>query len=221
MRFDETLDSYEKYAQVQEKVAQNLLEFFKKNTVKREFYSILELGCGTGLFTEKYSKFLKYNTLILNDLFNSEKHLKKINYTNFLEGDMGNLRIPSSDLILSSSAFQWIENLEELLEKVSTAETLCFSIYLKGNLIEIKNHFNISLNYKNANDLIKILSKFYRSIEYCEESILDSYHTPIDALKSLKYTGVTGAFGKVSPGLIKSFASSSLTYNVGYFVCQR
>lgn len=217
MNFDKQFKNYNYNAITQKKVAKKLLTFIDKS---KKYDTILELGCGTGIFTNTLYNSLKFNHLDLNDIFNTKDFFKEISYRDFFIENMELLQLKDYSLIVSSSAFQWVENLDSLIEKLSkSSPQLIFSIYSKGNLIEILNHFGVSLNYKSTDEIYKILKKYYTFVEFQEEEFTLEFDTPLKALKHLKETGVTG-FSSSSYSLTKSFKSTILTYKVSYFSCK-
>lgn len=217
LNFNKHYDTYNKTATVQRIVAENLLKYLSKSN----YNNVIELGCGTGIFTNIFVKHIKYKNLDLNDYFDTTHYFKNIIYNNFIVGDMSKIQLKNYDLIISSSAFQWIEDLEPFIKNLSThSSELLFSIYIKNNLEEIYKHFGISLNYHSYEEIFNILKKYYSKVEGKEEEILMTFKTPFDALKHLKYTGVTG-FSKTSFSKIRSFNSLTLTYKIGYFLCQK
>lgn len=222
MNFDKYYDVYEKNSFAQKKVAENLFSFMKENKIfKEKIATIFEIGCGTGIFTRLYRELIPKSNLILNDIFDVEDFFKELKNFQFIKGNIENLEIPKVDLIVSSSVFQWIKNLDELMKNISNkTDNLCFSTYIFGNLIEIKNHFSVSLNYLKAEELENILKKYFQNIKFQKETIKLNFENPMDVLKHLKYTGVTG-FQKSSITKIKSFKDKTLTYEVAYFICKK
>ncbi len=196
MKFDKYYDIYNEYSLVQKKVAKNLVDFIQENKIldKKNIKNILEIGCGTGIFTNEYLKeFQNLENLYLNDIFNVEKYFENIK-SYFLEGDITKINIPEVDLILSSSAFQWIENLDELFKKLSlSSNNLIFSTYTKG---------------------------YFKNIKEKKETIVLEFESPLEVLKHLKYTGVTG-LKKPSITNIRSFNKNKITYEVAYFICEK
>lgn len=222
MNFNRYFDEYDNYSSVQKKVAENLLNYMKKNKLtKDEIHSIFEIGCGTGIFTRKYIKeFTSLKNLILNDRFDVKAYINDISYDNFIEGDILSTDLPQSDLILSSSVFQWIYDTNKLLENIkNSTKKLCFSTYISGNLIEIKDHFGISLEYKSLEELEEIAKKYFKEVSFYSETIKLNFESPIELLRHLKYTGVTG-LQKPSINNVRSFKSEILTYEVAYFICK-
>lgn len=218
MNFDKKFDRYDENAHIQKIVAKNLI-----NLVPDKWYdTIFEIGAGTGILTKNIITNLKYKNLLINDkYFESKKYIEDLISVNFIEGDIENLDINKSDLIISSSVFQWIEDKDELFKKISkSSDTLIFSIYIKDNLIEISDHFGVSLKYLDMKELKTLLTPYFKKISGHEEKFTLKFDTPMDSLKHLKNTGVTG-IGQTNIKKIKSYSSKKLTYKVGYFICEK
>lgn len=222
MNFNKHYNVYEKYSLAQKQVAKNLLDYMgKSNIFNTQIDSIFEIGCGTGIFTREYRKYFLHSDLILNDLFDVREFIKDIDYNIFIQENIEELDIPKSDLVVSSSVFQWIKDKDSLIRNIAeNTDNLCFSSYVSGNLIEIKNHFDISLDYLNIEEFKEILKKYFSSVKYYSETIKLDFEAPMAVLKHLKYTGVTG-FQKTSISKIKTFKDNILTYEVAYFICKK
>lgn len=55
MNFNKKFDTYDENAIVQKKVASHLIELIKEiKNDKSSFESVLEIGCGTGIFTRDF-----------------------------------------------------------------------------------------------------------------------------------------------------------------------
>ena len=222
MNFYKYYNEYENYSLAQKQVAKNLLDYMgKSNIFNTQINSIFEIGCGTGIFTREYRKYFLHSDLILNDIFDVREFIKDIDYNIFIQENIEELDIPKSDLVVSSSVFQWIKDKDSLIRNIAeNTDNLCFSSYVSGNLIEIKNHFDISLDYLNIEEFKEILKKYFSSVKYCSETIKLDFEAPMAVLKHLKYTGVTG-FQKTSISKIKTFKDNILTYKVAYFICKK
>lgn len=199
MNFNKHYNVYEKYSLAQKQVAKNLLDYMgKSNIFDIQINSIFEIGCGTGIFTKEYRKYFLHSDLILNDIFDVREFIKDIDYNIFIQENIEELDIPKSDLVVSSSVFQWIKDKDSLIRNIAeNTDNLCFSSYVSGNLIEIKNHFDISLDYLNIEEFKEILKKYFSSVKSYSETIKLDFEDPMSVLKHLKYTGVTG-FQKTS-----------------------
>ena len=222
MNFNKHYNVYEKYSLAQKQVAKNLLDYMgKSNIFDTKINSIFEIGCGTGIFTREYRKYFLHSDLILNDIFDVREFIKDIDYNIFIQENIEELDIPKSDLVVSSSVFQWIKDKDSLIRNIAeNTDNLCFSSYVSGNLIEIKNHFDISLDYLNIEEFKEILKKYFSSVKSYSETIKLDFEAPMSVLKHLKYTGVTG-FQRTSISKIKTFKDNILTYEVAYFICQK
>ena len=222
MNFNKHYNVYEKYSLAQKQVAKNLLDYMgKSNIFDTQINSIFEIGCGTGIFTKEYRKYFLHSDLILNDIFDVREFIKDIDYNIFIQENIEELDIPKSDLVVSSSVFQWIKDKDSLIRNIAeNTDNLCFSSYVSGNLIEIKNHFDISLDYLNIEEFKEILKKYFSSVKSYSETIKLDFEDPMSVLKHLKYTGVTG-FQRTSISKIKTFKDNILTYEVAYFICQK
>ena len=222
MNFNKHYNVYEKYSLAQKQVAKNLLDYMEKSNIfDTKINSIFEIGCGTGIFTKEYRKYFLHSDLILNDIFDVREFIKDIDYNIFIQENIEELDIPKSDLVVSSSVFQWIKDKDSLIRNIAeNTDNLCFSSYVSGNLIEIKNHFDVSLDYLNIEEFEKILKKYFSSVKAYSETIKLDFKDPITVLKHLKYTGVTG-FQKTSISKIKTFKDNILTYKVAYFICKK
>ena len=222
MNFNKHYNVYEKYSLAQKQVAKNLLDYMgKSNIFDTKINSIFEIGCGTGIFTKEYRKYFLHSDLILNDIFDVREFIKDIDYNIFIQENIEELDIPKSDLVVSSSVFQWIKDKDSLIRNIAeNTDNLCFSSYVSGNLIEIKNHFDISLDYLNIEEFKEILKKYFSSVKSYSETIKLDFEAPMSVLKHLKYTGVTG-FQRTSISKIKTFKDNILTYEVAYFICRK
>ena len=222
MNFNKHYNVYEKYSLAQKQVAKNLLDYMgKSNIFDTKINSIFEIGCGTGIFTKEYRKYFLHSDLILNDIFDVREFIKDIDYNIFIQENIEELDIPKSDLVVSSSVFQWIKDIDSLIRNIAEhTDNLCFSSYIFGNLLEIKNHFGVSLDYLNIEEFEEILKKYFSSVKSYSETIKLDFEAPMAVLKHLKYTGVTG-FQKTSISKIKTFKDNILTYKVAYFICKK
>lgn len=218
MEFGKNFSTYDENAIIQKKVAENLTNFISKKFNNQKFDKVIELGCGTGIFTREFLKKFEINEIDLNDCFNTRDYFKEINYKNFICDDMSDAINQNYDIVISSSSFQWIEDLEKLIENISKkSEKLAFSIYIDGNLKEISEHFGVGLKYKKIDDILLILKKYFKNIEYYSEEKTLNFSSPIEALRHLKRTGVT-IKNRTSIYDIKSYKNTLLTYNMDYFI---
>lgn len=219
MTFEKHFHSYDDNAFVQKEVAKALKALLEKLPHKVD--SILEIGCGTGIFTKELKSSFPQAKLCLNDKYDTRSFFHSSDYSDFLIQDAEKAEFASYDLISSSGCFQWFQNPKNFLEKISKkSDQLLFSIFLEDNLKEIKEHFSISLDYPDVSELLSLLRSEYEHCSYEEQIFVLDFPNPMAALRHLQATGVTG-IGKTNIHAIKNYPYKTLTYRVGYFLCYR
>ena len=67
-RFAKATDSYDRQAGMQKHVARHMAEAIKRHIPDSDGWNVLEIGCGTGLFTREYLRGLRPGRLLLNDI---------------------------------------------------------------------------------------------------------------------------------------------------------
>ncbi len=191
-RFSKSLKTYEDNAVIQKIMAKKLIELL----VLKEYNSIFEIGCATGILTKEIKKNLTFKEYIANDIVEkSQEYINKIIYPNiFLGGDIEEIELNKKyNLIISNASLQWCNDIEKVLEKlINSLEengTLAISIFGDNNLKEIKDIFHLENNTYSLNKLKESLAK-YKLITFEEEEIKIEFENPIMVLKHLKLTGV-------------------------------
>ena len=191
-RFSKSLKTYEENAIIQKIMAKKLIKLL----ALKEYNSIFEIGCATGILTKEIKKNLTFKEYSANDIVEkSQEYINKIIYPNtFLAGDIEEIKLNKKyNLILSNASLQWCNDIEKVLEKlINSLEekgTLAISIFGDNNLKEIKDVFHIENNTYSSAKLRKSLEK-YNLIKFEEEEFKIEFENPIMILKHLKLTGV-------------------------------
>lgn len=114
--FSKHVRTYDKNAQLQKTMAERLAALLPPALPA----PVLELGCGTGLFT-RHLLARGAEQLILNDIAPAmieylKDHLDLPQETQFLEGNAERLEFPQAGLIAGNAVFQWFQNPETTLE---------------------------------------------------------------------------------------------------------
>ncbi|GAA4840890.1 malonyl-ACP O-methyltransferase BioC [Algivirga pacifica] len=196
-KFEASMKTYVKEASVQQNIAHTLFRLLDKVPFTSE--RILEIGCGTGFLSKKIST-LPYRTLYLNDLVPAAVSYCQHIYQDALPlpGDIEQeVTLPEHlDLILSSSALQWIEDLPTFLQKIhtqlKTGGTFAFSTFGPMNMQEIKTLTGKGLHYWDMEGLTALLETEFEICLAQEEILSKTFSNPIEVLKHIKKTGVGG-----------------------------
>lgn len=228
-RFAKSLNTYNDNAKIQKIMAEKLISL----SGRKDYENILEIGCGTGLLTEKALKNFTFKTYTANDIVSEcKEYIEKLSVRiNFVHADIEEIIKNSThkyDLIISNATFQWIDNFEEfldaLLSKLNSRGELLFSTFGPENFREIFYITGKTLDYKSSDEYNSILKNFNHYIE--EETRVLAFKSAKEVLKHLKYTGVNSLDSSVwtKADMIKFESSYSticstsptLTYNPLY-----
>lgn len=196
-RFQQAHQHYENNAVVQRKVAERLIGYMTEHIQVPHLPRVLEIGCGTGHFTQLFMNHYSIDHLFLNDLYSDVKQNFETDERLFWGiGDIEQMALPQSlDAVVSCSALQWIQNFNALMIKISQALLpygyLCFASYAEDNLKEIKALTGLGLNYLCLEEIQQQLSVAGFDVCFSEQEQQQlMFKTPLDVLKHLKATGV-------------------------------
>ncbi|MCR8696822.1 MULTISPECIES: methyltransferase domain-containing protein [Campylobacter] len=186
---------YDIYAKPQIYAADILINSLKN--YRQNYDDIYEIGAGSGVLTRLILSQLECKNLILNDLYESEFMSKFSTQI----GDITQLKIKNKqDLIISSSVFQWINELENLSYNLKfslkSGGILAFSTFIDGTLKELSSFTNQSLEYKNLAQLKAIFSKNFEILNAQERQIKLKFNNLKELLTHLKHTGVNNIKGE-------------------------
>jgi malonyl-CoA O-methyltransferase len=199
-RFSRGLSTYQDAAVVQRRMADMLCEVLEKTTAVRQFGTVLDLGCGTGLLTERFAAHCTWQSLYIYDLIDACQrfHEQRPN-TQFQKADLNAYEnYPETDLILSGATFQWIHDLDALLSRLhrvlKPGGLLAFSTFGPDNLKEIHAIQESGLAYLPSAALSEKLSAAGFEILHLEttQEVL-YFSSPREVLEHLKATGVTAS----------------------------
>lgn len=242
-RFSKASNTYNNHALAQKIIIDKLIHFTKENGIK-EADNVFEIGCGTGLMTKEIINHFFPKNLIVNDICENQLSITlnesdyKENNIQYIQGDAEYILFPEkNNLILSSSAIQWLNDLDSFFSKIQTSITkdgiFAFSTFGKDNLKEIKSITGNGLDYKSKEEINNHLSKYFDIIFSFQEDIVLNFESPKQVLTHLKLTGVNSLSNKTwtkkdlidfTDSYNKEFKNSngvSLSYNPIYFIAKR
>lgn len=200
-RFAKAGQSYHQQAVIQKKIAAQLVQFMQQHLTQHISGHYLEIGCGSGylsqLLLDEHSYF-QPELYFCNDLYDEvQQHFAIDSRLNWLIGDIEKLTLPNNlRLIVSSSALQWMQDIDALLAKMHAAlareSYLCFSSFSLDNLKEIKALTGQGLAYLSLEQWQdKLLQQGFEVVLLQEQIETIYFSHPLDVLKHLKATGVT------------------------------
>lgn len=200
-RFARALPTYDKQAVVQKQVAITLVDCLAGSV--GEGRRVVELGCGTGLYSRLLLERLKPSVLWLNDLApESEQYVAPLLGENvwFVHGDAEQFVIPSGmDVITACSVLQWFDDVPRFFRRCANALSaggiLALSTYLPGTLPELAHLTGQGLDYVKSEDILAMLYSDFDVVVQQNETITAAFPTPMHVLHHLKQTGVTGTGG--------------------------
>jgi malonyl-CoA O-methyltransferase len=232
--FSKYATKYEKHAHLQNEMSEHLALLLPNEIPER----VLEIGCGTGLFT-KHLLTHPLKRFVLNDI-----SVEMINFlksklilpscSKVIVGDAENIKFDCVDLIAANAVFQWFRNPSNTLRKlrsyINTEGKLIFSTFGPQTLIELRQISSIDspallapfeqweIWLKTAGFTIDTSSKTIHKIHY--------FNT-LDLLKNLQQLGTTpikmtqsGSLRRIIKEYDKNYASSNgvyATWEVYYF----
>ncbi|MDD5686557.1 MAG: methyltransferase domain-containing protein [Elusimicrobia bacterium] len=200
---------YDEYANVQQMAAGILIKELLSEKGRAEY--ILEVGCGTGNYTTILKQEYKNANIKAIDI--SEKMIEvarqklKDSEIGFIVDDAETIDLNNHkfNIITSNAAFQWFENIEDTIVKYSNSlaerGVISFSIFgpltfkeLNMSIRETLSN-DIQINSKNFLEKEKIeaiLKRYFMKVSIKEVIIIEKYHSLMDFLNKIRYTGTRG-----------------------------
>ena len=199
--FSKAAHSYDQFAQLQRDIGNKLFSQLDNIRVGKT----LDLGCGTGYFSEKLLKQNKTNDLICFDLSRgmldylmSQRALN----TSCIQGDMDYLPFAANkfNTIFSNLALQWSSDLHNSLSQLQQLLTLGgelhFSTLLAGSLEELSSAWKTVDDSPHTNtfltlsDIDSVLTEIgFSQVQIHTETITMYYPNVIELMRALKGIG--------------------------------
>ncbi len=125
-QFNHAKNTYDQHAIVQQAMAKQLSNLLPKDG---KIKNILEIGCGTGLFTKFLLQQYPNASLLAVDLAEeminkAKQQLQSFSQVQFLTADIEELEIsafPPFDLIVSNAVIQWLQSKQKTLQTLTAS----------------------------------------------------------------------------------------------------
>ena len=212
--FSRCASAYDKHANIQRLVASELIRELPDN----DFKSILEIGCGTGSYTQLLRERFKYAAIksvdIAEKMVARARQKLKNGKVEFSVEDAEYMKLDSGyDLVTSNSAIQWFEFPEKAIWAYKNAlkhdGMFAFSVFgpltfreLGSALRKASAEYDSSAasrSFLSKEAMEKMLAKFFRKVSVREMFVKEEYLSLTKLLEKIKYTGVRGPGFAVAP----------------------
>jgi malonyl-CoA O-methyltransferase len=201
--FSRFAHKYDEYNIIQAKVAKTLVGMLEKSAYNR----VLDVGCGSGEIYKNCQKHgIKINHFIaldsaqpMLDIHPSSTNISKIcrnfNAKNYLEC-IQNVTI---DVIISSSALQWSNNLIETLEGISrSSKCLYAAIFTSGTFKTLHKSAGVTSPVDTAKSIEAKVLKKYTNVDFILHNYTLKFETTRDMFRYIKQSGVSSGERKLS-----------------------
>lgn len=199
-RFTKAIATYPHESSVQQRIAHKMIDLLDCHLPSPRPQRVVEFGCGTGNYSRLLLDTLHPERLLLNDLCAEMQHPCRSllnERVSFVAGDAETVDFPiHTELITSCSTLQWFEAPGEFFRRchqvLSERGYFAFSTFGTENMQEIRQLTGNGLPYLSCEALESLLTPHYQLIHTEEELIPLSFDAPMEVLRHLQSTGVTG-----------------------------
>lgn len=224
--FSRHAKTYDRYAQLQKSMAERLASLLPIPLPD----NVLEIGCGTGLFT-RHLLTQPVKQLVLNDIAPgmletlSESLTLPLN-TKISPGNAERVHYENMDLVCANAVFQWFKNPQEALVKLNQALTangsLIFSTFGPKTLTEFRQAANLEspINLYNKDSWTDMIRDSGFTLKFWDVEIRKIFFSSsLSLLKNLQQIGAapirmvkTGGLRKLMRDYDSRFSSSQGVY---------
>jgi malonyl-ACP O-methyltransferase BioC len=194
-RFHRSAGTYRDSATVQQRIAGHLWDLWQKYAEK-EPIDMLELGYGTGMFTELYTRKLKFRSLQLWDMLELPTAAKGAT-TRACDAEIAVRSLPadSVDAVASASTMQWFNSPAAFLQQVERAlkpgGLAVLSTFGPDTFGELTAAGVTPLPYMAPDALRRIVTAAgLEPLELHSGTITLAFDSPLQVLRHLQATGV-------------------------------
>lgn len=222
-RFIESRATYNHNAVAQRLIASQLVDLWKECGLA-DGCKVLEVGCGTGMFTELYAPMMPNADATFIDICETSA-FNLFPKETYIKGDaqiwLQNNAEQKWDYIVSSSAIQWLPDVEHFFancaKTLNDNGMLVMSSFVKGNMPELEPLGPVRLNYNTSDELEEMLSRSFEKVSVTEGEERVWFSSPMQLLRHVVLTGVGAARSGVSAAKIRRLISTMATDETGRY----
>lgn len=215
--FSRHAHSYDTHTSVQKEVAKYLVA-----SITSQPKRILDLGCGSGEVYKNIDWKIEHFVGVDSSQEMSAKHptCKDVCIINedFESSKLALKLQPPYDLLISSSALQWSQDIEKMIQFASfTCKEGAFAIFTDKTFETIYTLSGLEVFLPNAPSLLEIFKKYFT----CKHEIKTFklfFEDNLSAFRYIKQSGVSGGKKRLSvsqtKSLIKSYPHTFLEFEV-------
>lgn len=217
-RFSRSMDTYNSHAHAQRFIAEQIVERFLHG-VDNEPESVIEIGPGTGLFTNRWGKCIHPRKAVFIDLYTMPQYgvaAEECYISEDAERVLQRLATEEPgtvDAVLSASAIQWFSDFNLFFSNCASVLKpggyIAMSTFAPGNLEELTRLRPDYLRYQSVENLKSVVSKYFSGVNVVEEKVELEFTSPLEALRHLQLTGVTtSGTRRASVAELRKFAAT-------------
>ncbi|MDE5806937.1 MAG: DUF452 family protein [Muribaculaceae bacterium] len=221
-RFSKAASTYNRRAVAQRELASILCRHMKQAGLKNGG-KFLEIGPGTGLFTEEVINTFSPSEIDFVDISDMRPDAHGLP-SSFHQTDAEEWIANSEgryDAILSSSTVQWFVNLPLFIknasERLKEGGMLGFSTFLPGTMEELSSFRPSPLHYHSPEEIAEWLEPYFKEISIETLTITLSFDSPRELFSHLRETGVGGSAPSGNLPLSAIRKLRTLTFHCGCF----
>jgi malonyl-CoA O-methyltransferase len=204
-RFARRLKEYRRHAIIQESMACELAELICGNKKPPLFGRVLEIGSGSGAFTEALLSRCDAMSYVANDLVGESRELVSrivlnhgVREFSFIAADIEECeRLPDTvDLAASNATVQWLTDMPSFFlrmsEVVRPGGMLAFSTFGRRNMLEVSSLEPHTLSYHSLAEQEIMARPWFRPLVLHEDVRKLDFRSPEEVLRHISRTGVNG-----------------------------
>ncbi len=205
--FSRFAKQYNSHNIIQDIVAKELV-----SKIDKSFYdSIIDIGCGSGaIYKNLLNSGVEFNEFVALDfstemlkLHPSDKNVNKISFDFNSIDDLKGLKRVKNQIIISSSALQWSEDIDMTLKEISLCgDKLHFSLFTSSTFSTIHRIGNICSPIYSKDKLLDTLNRYY-IFSYEVKNYQLKFENTRAMFKYIKQSGVNGKGNKLTYKEIK------------------